>query len=504
MSILQNNAQALVRLRTTDRATLKEKFGVYEPVAGKVVGALYNADTDGLKRILLHSNPAGVVAGLKILTELTGAAGAVLYTEEGFDPQTIQADAGQVGLPIELLQGDMVDKRRHAGDLLVPLDQLAALAEQLMDRTPGVLVCVDDGEPVEVPADTTLDTLVEDGSKAVLADHRFYCPDELPQLRADALQSGMVHTFDDTHCMVCETGQALHTLRQKSCGKCTFCREGLYQLSEIIQSLSEGRAKAQDLALAQEIGRAMTVSCNCSLGEQAAQPALSLLYHFAPEAEAHYRAKQCPAGVCLALTQLYIDPALCRGSGDCAAVCPAQCIQIKAGYVSVIDSFDCTRCGKCLTACGAGAVKQVSGRAPRLPDRPVRIKGGGGSRFPGADEHRAQPAPPSAHHADGTARTAQHGTDRTKKRENAGEDYENDRNRCCHRCRRPCWSGSGNHRGRARSEVGHFGKIQRNRWRGKYGHGSARHRHTHPARAVQRYQRAEGARHAHALYPLSS
>ena len=46
----------------------------------------YNADTDSRKQVLVHANPAGVVAGLKIAALLTGAADAVLDEIEAIRP----------------------------------------------------------------------------------------------------------------------------------------------------------------------------------------------------------------------------------------------------------------------------------------------------------------------------------------------------------------------------------------------------------------------------------
>ena len=84
MSLLQNNTEALNRLRSLEKAALEGIFGSWD-AAPRVVGALYNADTDGIKNILLHANPAGVVAGLKIAAVLTGAADAVLVVREDLD-----------------------------------------------------------------------------------------------------------------------------------------------------------------------------------------------------------------------------------------------------------------------------------------------------------------------------------------------------------------------------------------------------------------------------------
>lgn len=201
------------------------------------------------------------------MTVLTGAESAELSVNCEVNAQELQANAGQVDLKLTVTEEKMVNKRAHQNDLLVPFDTLTALAVRLMDEQPGVLVCVDDQTPTEVAPETTLDKLVGEDIKGVLTDHVFYAPEQLASVRADSLTSGMIHTLKNEHCMVHETGEELLRLRQKSCGKCIFCREGLYQLSQVMQDVSEGRAKAGNLALAEEIGSAMTVSCNCTLGE---------------------------------------------------------------------------------------------------------------------------------------------------------------------------------------------------------------------------------------------
>ena len=40
----------------------------------------------------------------------------------------------------------------------------------------------------------------------------------------------------------------------------------------------------------------------------------------------------------------------------------------------MIESFDCVKCGACLTACAQNAIVRVSGRA-RIPDKPARLRG---------------------------------------------------------------------------------------------------------------------------------
>lgn len=378
MAMLQNNTQALAMVGGMDKAALEAIFGPQSPVSGKIVGALPNTDTDGMKQIFLTVNPAGLVAGLKALVVLTGAKGAELSVSCPVHEQEFQASAGTAHLSLTITQEKLVNKGAHRkqGDLLVTLDTLAAMAERLVGNTPGVVVCVDENVPVEVSADTTLASLLPDTAKAVLADHTFYTLQAAQALTAGELVSGQIDTLDESRCLVQETLAQLHAQRSKSCGKCTFCREGLYQLTQIVEEVTQGRAKPADLALAQEIGQAMNLSCNCTLGDHAAAPVLSLLERFAPEVERHTKDKVCPAGSCLALTQIYIDPKLCQGSGACADVCPVHCIETKPGHVSVIDTFDCTRCGQCLSVCAQGAIQKVSGKLPKgLPTRPVPLKG---------------------------------------------------------------------------------------------------------------------------------
>ena len=386
--LLTNNAQALVKLKAMNKADLEAVFGAREAISGFVVGALRNQDTIGRKLCLLDSNPAGIVAGLKILTLLTGAQGAQLSVSRKVNVQELEANAGIVELPLTVVEEDLVDKRAHEDkDLLVSLDELAVLSAQLLGERAGILLAVDDEPFEEVAPDTLLPSLVGEG-KGILADHCFYSAEHLKGMTAADLNSvsGVIRKVTDKDCAVDLAAKELLELRKKSCGKCTFCREGLYQLSTAVEEITTGRAKAQDTAFMEEIGQAMTLSCCCSLGDSAGLPVLTLLKDFDKEVDAHIRRKECPAEVCLALTQFYIDPALCKGEGKCAEVCPVGAIEAKDGYISVLDTFECTRCGKCLGVCPNEAVKKVSGKLPKLPSRPVKLKGAKGA----ASEEKTQ------------------------------------------------------------------------------------------------------------------
>ena len=93
---------------------------------------------------------------------------------------------------------------------------------------------------------------------------------------------------------------------------------------------------------------------------------------FMDEYDDHVKRKKCKNGVCSAFMSIYIDPSLCTGCEDCVDVCPAECIEGKAGFIHMIDSFDCTKCGKCIAECEEEAIIQTTGRVPKLPSRLIK------------------------------------------------------------------------------------------------------------------------------------
>lgn len=252
-------------------------------------------------------------------------------------PQQLEADAGLVDLKLTVTRAALVNKMAYKGARLLALDELAALADRLLGNTPGVLVSVDGALAVEEPPARPVTELVGD-CKGLVAGHVFYNADQLAGKTVGEVagRSGMLRRLTDTQCPVHETQVLLTALRAQSCGKCTFCREGLYQLSCIMEDMATGRARTGDLDL----------------------------------------------------TRFYVDPKLCQGSGACVDACPAHCIEGGPGLVAVIDNFDCTRCGKCLEVCGSGAIKRTSGRLPKLPAAPVPVKG---AAVPAPDTDTAQP-----------------------------------------------------------------------------------------------------------------
>jgi ferredoxin len=50
-----------------------------------------------------------------------------------------------------------------------------------------------------------------------------------------------------------------------------------------------------------------------------------------------------------------IDRGKCTGCGDCAAVCPSECIEVMDDKAVIEERF-CEECGECVDECPEGAI----------------------------------------------------------------------------------------------------------------------------------------------------
>jgi NADH:ubiquinone oxidoreductase subunit F (NADH-binding)/(2Fe-2S) ferredoxin/ferredoxin len=168
--------------------------------------------------------------------------------------------------------------------------------------------------------------------------------------------SGGLVVMDDSNCIVDVARFFLNFTRAESCGKCTPCREGIMRMLEILDRISAGEGKMEDLDLLERTARIIQDTALCGLGQTAPNPILSTLRYFRDEYEAHIKEKRCPAGVCTALLTYYIKPDLCRGCTACTKVCPVGAITGERKEVHVIDPEKCIKCGACAERCPFDAI----------------------------------------------------------------------------------------------------------------------------------------------------
>ncbi|MCI8281590.1 MAG: 4Fe-4S binding protein [Lachnospiraceae bacterium] len=344
----------------------------------KVIAALNNNDTNHALLELLKTSASDVIEGIKIAAYALDAEGMQLYLPEGEDElkDSLSQAASEAG--IELCQG-IVNVRDARGCSLNHIETMAALGALFAGAyTPGsfITVCKDgkNGELTKVVFPAKVGDIAgvsPEEIKGILIGSNLYDASGLDLvLEEDTnIGNGVITILPADCCIIDQEEKLLLGERKNGCGRCTFCREGLGQLHAMAKEITEGKGKNEYLAMMEEIGNAMTFSCQCSVGQTGADFTLGSLKYFGNEYTDHIKKKKCAADVCSSFMSIYIDPNLCEGCEECADVCPAECIEGKSGFIHMIDEFDCTKCGKCIEACEYDAVIKTTGRVPKLPTR---------------------------------------------------------------------------------------------------------------------------------------
>jgi len=234
---------------------------------------------------------------------------------------------------------------------------------------------------VEVPLGTTLRTLIFDigggphpgrSFKAVqtggpsggcLSDQHLDLPLDYESLQAagSIMGSGGVVVMDDTSCTVDVAKFFLGFTTAESCGQCTPCRIGLKRMHEILERITIGEGRIEDLDLLKYMSTGIIDSSLCALGRSAPNPVLTTIKYFEDEYLAHINEKRCPAGICDALIKGYsVVSESCKSCGICVKACPVNAIQqVEPDNKALINPDLCIKCGKCFTACPFAAIKEV-------------------------------------------------------------------------------------------------------------------------------------------------
>ena len=351
------------------------------------VAALNNGDLNHALLALLKENPEKVMEGLAIAALAVEADAKLLYVPEGEEKLAAELAPLAEQYDTEIRTG-IVNVRDSRGGAYHHFETLIALAETVegtYEPATYMAVCNEGktGELIKVAYGTSLaDVLTAGGETAadeirgIALGNKLYPAEEALELVINAdtqIGNGVITLYPKTCCMVHEANANLGAYKKASCGKCTFCREGLIQLTANTNEITQGQGQKGCTALMKEIGEAMCFSGQCTLGNTAAEFMLGTLTHFAGEYEDHIKKKKCANNVCSAFSTMYIDPNECQGCEECADVCPAEAIEGKKGYIHMIDEYECTKCGKCIEACEYEAIILTTGRVPKLPTRLTKV-----------------------------------------------------------------------------------------------------------------------------------
>ena len=169
---------------------------------------------------------------------------------------------------------------------------------------------------------------------------------------------GLVVMGDDT-CMVEIARFFMNFTKKESCGKCTTCRDGIPKIQAILERITHGEGKPEDLDMLAELSDTIRTCSLCGLGKTATNPVMSTLKYFRNEYEAHVNEKKCPAGACKAMATLRINPELCIGCTKCARNCPVGAITGTIKQPHVIDTNKCIKCRACMNGCPKHAIEEV-------------------------------------------------------------------------------------------------------------------------------------------------
>jgi NADH:ubiquinone oxidoreductase subunit F (NADH-binding)/(2Fe-2S) ferredoxin/NAD-dependent dihydropyrimidine dehydrogenase PreA subunit len=195
-------------------------------------------------------------------------------------------------------------------------------------------------------------------SGGVIPENLLDLPVDFDQLTkvGSMMGSGGMIVMDETDCMVDIARYFIDFLIGESCGKCLPCREGLTQISALLNDICNGEAKEDTIELLEELSNTVKECSLCALGGSAPNPVLSTLRYFRDEYEAHVKDKQCPAGVCKALITYSIDPDKCTGCLLCLRNCPQDAISGEKKKPHKIQADLCIKCGICRDICTYDAV----------------------------------------------------------------------------------------------------------------------------------------------------
>jgi len=191
--------------------------------------------------------------------------------------------------------------------------------------------------------------------------------DELTKAGSMMGSGGMIVMDEDT-CMVDVARYFINFLTDESCGKCVPCREGLRQMLKILTNITEGKGKAGDIELLEELSEVTGEASLCALGTSAPNPFKSTVRYFRDEYEAHIKEKKCPALSCKELISYHIDPDKCSACMICLRKCPADAVDGAKKKIHIIDQEKCTKCATCFEVCPSrfSAVQKISGEP--VPD----------------------------------------------------------------------------------------------------------------------------------------
>jgi NADH:ubiquinone oxidoreductase subunit F (NADH-binding)/NAD-dependent dihydropyrimidine dehydrogenase PreA subunit len=356
-----------------------------------IVVGFNNNDDRFVQMCILEKDAFSIFEGMAIVGEILEVSKGTLYIPKEKDSiiETLERklkEADLQGFKIEIIVGK-IDSRELGEEILVHHVETAAaisamfnLGEQFVQtKIIAVDGLVEKPDISEVTIDSNIKEIIDNiagGTKGnikaiVLGGKTGKCITEEDAETEKFLGFGVneINVLSSESCIVDFAKQGIAKVYENTCGKCTFCREGAYQLSQILSDAVEGRGKSEDIELMEEIADEMAEETNCSFGLTASEFVRTSLKLFKSEYETHIKRKNCPTGYCKAFSIIAIKGDLCDSCGECMDVCEYDAIEGKKNYIHMIDEFECTKCGKCIEVCPNNAIVKIAANKSVGPNK---------------------------------------------------------------------------------------------------------------------------------------
>jgi NADH-quinone oxidoreductase subunit F len=137
------------------------------------------------------------------------------------------------------------------------------------------------------------------------------------------LGSGGMVVMDEDNCMVDVAKYFLSFTADESCGQCVPCRVGIKEARNIVDRISRGKGRKEDLKVLEQLAVQINRDSLCGLGQTAPNPILTTLKYFSNEYMDHIDKERCEASVCASLF-----------NAPCENTCPAG--TNVYGYIQLI------------------------------------------------------------------------------------------------------------------------------------------------------------------------
>lgn len=183
--------------------------------------------------------------------------------------------------------------------------------------------------------------------------------------------AGQIEEVAPVVCQVERMHELVTQAHMASCGLGVMCRDGIYQLYNILNDIIGESGQNNDLELLSDLCEVIVLCNECALSVSIAELMLVSLKAHREEWALHIERKLCSQLRCM--YTLYIAPDKCNGCGACREACPKNAILGGEDQIHIIRKGLCTRCGACEAVCPQVCVCRAGQFTPRCPESPIPV-----------------------------------------------------------------------------------------------------------------------------------